>query len=68
MTALLISVTRYGNTSMGKIRRGGFIFITWKGDHPPWHVQVYRDGVLIVKWNLEDRVPMRGEAPGRSAS
>ncbi len=45
---------------MGKIRRGGFIFVTWKGDHPPRHVHVYRDGRLIVKWNLEDRMPMKG--------
>ena len=50
---------------MGKIRRGGFIFITWKGDHPPRHVHVYRDGALVVKWNLDDRVPMKGKASGR---
>ena len=45
---------------MGKIRRGGFIFITWKGDHPPRHVHIYRDGRLIVKWNLDDHVAMKG--------
>ena len=45
---------------MGKIRRGGFIFVTWKGDHPPRHVHVYRDAQLIVKWNLDDRVAMKG--------
>ena len=45
---------------MGKIRRGGFIFITWKGDHPPRHVHFYRDGRLIVKWNLDDHVAMKG--------
>jgi hypothetical protein len=27
---------------MGKYRRGGYVFITWKGDHPPRHVHVYR--------------------------
>ena len=46
---------------MGKIRRGGFVFLAWKGDHPPRHVHVYRDGKLVVKWNLEDGVPMKGK-------
>ena len=38
------------------------MFLTWKGDHTPRHVHVYRDGKLIVKWNLEDRVPIKGRA------
>ena len=50
---------------MGKIRRGGFIFVTWKGDHPPRHVHVYRDARLIVKWNLDDRVTMKGAITDR---
>lgn len=50
---------------MGKVRRGGFVFVTWKGDHSPRHVHVYRDGTLIVKWNLDDRVPMKGSATAR---
>ena len=50
---------------MGKLRRGGFIFVTWKGDHPPRHVHVYRDGRLVVKWNLEEQVAMKGEATDR---
>ena len=45
---------------MGKIRRGGYVFITWKGDHAPRHVHVYRDGELVLKWNLEDGKAMRG--------
>ena len=47
---------------MGKYRRGGFIFITWKGDHPPRHVHVYRDGKLIVKWDLDNKTAMKGSA------
>jgi len=47
---------------MGKIRRGGYVFITWKGDHSPYHVHVYRDRKLVVKWDLETDTPMRGEA------
>jgi hypothetical protein len=48
--------------AMGKIRRGGLIFVTWKGDHAPYHVHVYRDGTLVVKWDLENDVAMKGEA------
>ena len=46
---------------MGKIRRGGFIFITWIGDHSPYHVNMYKDGELVVKWDLEHEVPMKGK-------
>jgi hypothetical protein len=51
--------------SVGKHRRGGYVFITWKGDHPPRHVHVYRDGRLIVKWDLDNQKPMKGAATRR---
>jgi hypothetical protein len=50
---------------VGKERRGGYIFITWKGDHPPRHVHVYRDSELIVKWDLDNQLPMQGAATRR---
>lgn len=50
---------------MGKIRRGGYIFLTWIGDHGPRHVHVYRDGKLVVKWDLENGKPMKGKASRR---
>jgi hypothetical protein len=50
---------------MGKIRRGGYVFVTWKGDHSPRHVHVYRDGALIVKWDLDNRKLMVGKATRR---
>ena len=50
---------------MGKYRRGGYVFIMWKGDHPPRHVHVYRDGRLIVKWDLDNRIAMKGAATPR---
>jgi hypothetical protein len=50
---------------MGKIRRGGYIFVSWKGDHPPRHVHVYRDGRLVVKWDLDNEMVMKGNAPRR---
>ena len=50
---------------MGKIRRGGYVLVTWKGDHTPRHVHVYRDGKLVVKWDLENNKPMKGKASRR---
>jgi len=50
---------------MGKIRRGGYVFVTWIGDHSPYHVHVYRDRKLVLKWDLENNVSMRGEASSR---
>jgi len=38
---------------VSKIRRGGYVFVTWVGDHPPRHVHVYRDGELVAKWDLD---------------
>lgn len=49
---------------MSKIRRGGYVFLTWQGDHAPRHVDVYRGGRVELVWDLERRIPMRG-APTR---
>ena len=45
---------------MTKVRRGGYVFLTWKGDHSPRHVHVYCDGKFVLKWDLENRKPMTG--------
>lgn len=50
---------------MPKIRRGNYIFVAWRGDHSPRHVHVYRDGKLVVKWDLDNWQPMRGKATAR---
>lgn len=50
---------------MGKLRRGGFIFVWWKGDHPPRHVHVYRNGKLVVKWDIDNKKVMKGSATRR---
>jgi hypothetical protein len=47
---------------MGKIRRDGYVIISWKGDHGPRHAHVYREGKLIVKWDLENNAVMKGAA------
>jgi hypothetical protein len=48
-----------------RIRRGGYIFLTWIGDHPPRHVHVYRDEEFVVKWDLERNQALEGSAPSR---
>ena len=45
---------------MTRVRRGGYVFITWVGDHSPRHVHVLRDGRLVLKWNLDRHRPMAG--------
>ena len=50
---------------MGKIRRGGYVFLRWRGDHAPRHVRVFRDGRLVLKWDLENRKSTKGEASRR---
>ena len=45
--------------SMGKIRRSGYMFIWWIGDHRPRHVHVFdKADRLITRVNLETMQPM----------
>ena len=46
---------------MGKIRRGNHVFVFLESDHAPRHVHVYRDGRLVVKWDLENDKAMKGK-------
>jgi hypothetical protein len=50
---------------MSKIRRGNYVFLAWTGDHGPRHVHVYRDKKLVVKWDLDHGVAMKGAATVR---
>ncbi|MGD0231505.1 MAG: hypothetical protein ABSC19_14295 [Syntrophorhabdales bacterium] len=52
---------------VGKIARGGFIFISWKGDHGR-HAHIFPDGEFVVKWDIENWKAMRGQATGRIIS
>jgi hypothetical protein len=51
-----------------KVRRGGYVFLTWIGDHGPRHVHVYKDSKLVVKWDLDNGQPMKGQASARIIS
>jgi hypothetical protein len=50
---------------VSKLKRGGYVFLSWEGDHSPRHVHVYKDGTLIVKWDLENSHAMAGSANRR---
>ena len=50
---------------MAKLRRCGFIFLTWKGDHGPRHVHIYRGGRLVLKWDLDNEKAMAGKPTRR---
>lgn len=50
---------------MPRTRRANFIFVSWIGDHSPPHVHVYRNGRLIVKWDLKNGLAMEGASTRR---
>ncbi len=39
---------------MGRIRRGGYLFEFWVGDHPPKHVHILKNGRLLARVELDD--------------
>ncbi len=41
------------------------MILTWSGDHLPRHAHVYKDREFVVKWNRDDWVAMKGNAPRR---
>ena len=44
---------------MGKVRRGGYMFLWWIGDRAPRHVHVFdKNGKLITRVNLDTMQPM----------
>ena len=47
---------------IGKVRRGGYVFLSYLSDHGPRPVHVYRDGRLTLKWDLDHGVAMKGKA------
>jgi hypothetical protein len=59
----VISVTSRGNIPDGQDpSRRARLRSRGKAITLPYHVHVYRDGELVVKWDLENDVAMKGEA------
>jgi hypothetical protein len=39
---------------MGRVRRGGYLFLWWIGDHSPRHIHVFdKNGKAITRVNLD---------------
>ena len=43
---------------MGRIRRGGYIFEFWVGDHPPRHVHVIKSRKLLAQVELDEKLTL----------
>jgi hypothetical protein len=50
---------------LGRIKRGGYIFVTWIGDHLPRHVHVYDDDVELLIWDLDKSKVIEGDGSRR---
>ena len=51
---------------MGKIRRGGYVFVWWIGDHSPRHVHVFdRRGRILGRVALSSWKPLDDWEPSR---
>ena len=53
---------------MGKIRRGGYLFMWWTGDHAPCHVHVFDGkGKLLGRVTIETKAPLDDWLPTKKA-
>ena len=50
---------------MGWKRAGGYIFVTYKGDHPPFHVHILKGAREIGRWDIAHQRPMDDFEGGR---
>jgi hypothetical protein len=50
---------------VGRKKRGGYIFETYAGDHPPYHVHIYKGDQFIGRFDIENERPMDGKLPSQ---
>jgi hypothetical protein len=51
---------------MGRIRRGGYVFEWWIGDHPPRHIHISdSDGKMLGRVRLDTKESLEGWRPPR---
>jgi hypothetical protein len=43
---------------VGRKKRGGYIFETYSGDHPPYHVHIDKGDEFIGRFDIENQRPM----------
>ncbi len=51
---------------MGRKKANGFVFVTYKGDHLPFHVHIEKDGEEIGRWDIENQRTMENIEIGKS--
>jgi hypothetical protein len=61
----LTAVTIGGNSCDAQDLKGRLRLPRVEGGHGPRHVHVFRHGRLVVKWDLENRLPIVGSASRR---
>ena len=49
-------------SNVGKVRRNGYIFFWFVGDHAPIHIHIAKDGREICKWALFEQREISGKA------
>ncbi len=45
---------------MGRKRLAGYVFITYKGDHRPYHVHIVEGKREIGRWDIENQTALDG--------
>ena len=53
---------------MGRKKGGGYIFETYAGDHPPYHVhiyKIYKGTQFIGRFDIENQRAMDGDLPSQ---
>ena len=48
---------------MPEWKRGGYVIRLYPNDHPPPHVHVFKDGILVARYDLKNRRFMAGSEP-----
>ena len=43
---------------MTRRKHGNYDFVTYVGDHPPYHVHIRKDGREIGRWDIEHQKKM----------
>ena len=43
---------------MTRKKHGNYEFWTYKGDHPPYHVHIRKDGREVGRWDIESQRKM----------
>ena len=47
---------------MGVKKAGGFLFVSYPGDHPPAHVHILdSQNRPVGRWDIEHQCPMQGD-------